>query len=59
MMLRYLFLGGLVTMMLFPVALGELTSYKLIYGGSGTDYAQDIYADSGGIYMVGVTSSFG
>ncbi len=59
MMLRYIFLGGLVTMMLFPVALGELTSYKLIYGGSGTDYAQDIYADSGGIYMVGVTSSFG
>jgi hypothetical protein len=59
MMLRYMVLGGLLTLMLFPAVLGELTSFKLIYGGSGTDYAQDIYADSGGIYMVGATSSFG
>jgi hypothetical protein len=59
MMLRYMLLGGLLTLMLFPAVLGELTSFKLIYGGSGTDYAQDIYADSGGIYMVGATSSFG
>jgi hypothetical protein len=59
MMLRYMVLGGLLTLMLFPAVLGELTSFKLIYGGSGTDYAQDIYADSGGIYMVGATSSIG
>jgi hypothetical protein len=59
MMLRYMVLGGLLTLMLFPTALGELTSFKLIYGGSGLDAARDIYADSSGIYMVGVTSSFG
>jgi hypothetical protein len=59
MMPRYMVLGGLLTLMLFPAVLGELTSFKLIYGGSGTDNAQDIYADSGGIYMVGATSSFG
>jgi hypothetical protein len=59
MMLRYMVLGGLLTLMLFPIALGELTSFKLIYGGSGLDAARDIYVDSSGIYMVGVTSSFG
>jgi hypothetical protein len=58
-MLRYMVLGGLLTLMLFPIALGELTSFKLIYGGSGLDAARDIYVDSSGIYMVGVTSSFG
>jgi hypothetical protein len=59
MVLRYMVLGGLLTLMLFPIALGELTSFKLIYGGSGLDAARDIYVDSSGIYMVGVTSSFG
>jgi hypothetical protein len=59
MMLRYMVLGGLLTLMLFPIALGELTSFKLIYGGSGLDAARDIYVDSSGIYMVGATSSFG
>jgi hypothetical protein len=59
MMQRYVFLGGLLTLLLFPTALGELTSFKLIYGGSGLDTARDIYVDSSGIYMVGATSSFG
>jgi hypothetical protein len=59
MMPRYVFLGGLLMLLLFPTALGELTSFKLIYGGSGYDAARDIYVDSSGIYMVGVTSSFG
>jgi hypothetical protein len=59
MMPRYVFLGGLLMLLLFQTALGELTSFKLIYGGSGFDAARDIYVDSSGIYMVGVTSSFG
>ena len=59
MMPRYVFLGGLLMLLLFPTALGELTSFKRIYGGSGFDAARDIYVDSSGIYMVGVTNSFG
>jgi len=49
MMPRYVFLDGLLMLLLFQTALGELTSFKLIYGGSGLDAARDIYVDSSGI----------
>ena len=55
----YVVLAGLLALMVLPAAIGELTAFKLIYGGPGADYARDIYVDSNGIYIVGNTGSFG
>jgi hypothetical protein len=59
MRLRYAAVGVLSVMLLLPAAWGELTSFKRIYGGAGSESARDIFVDSNGIYMVGVTDSFG
>ncbi len=59
MRLRFAAVGVLLAFLLLPPALGELTSFKRIYGGAGQENARDIFVDSNGIYMTGVTDSFG